>query len=294
MLVVFGSTVWLHVIRPPSPSKVSIRQGSTVILGDFNTFYYEDVYIGIDDDHYPNITSDDNFILDLYGVPGACADICCHGFYTKDIFVMFTEKNITEFIPIYALVGSSFSFDLSGGASQPASKSDLVEVCAYVGATYGSGTKIECIKVPISEGFGNYDIVRPGYYYVTVQPLNGPVKFSFSLTGKVKRLHVSIGELLSCGLNNSVSACSVPLPFTGKEYCLMAEFYRLPYNYLRTELDVRVESTRVGVVIGVTIPPLIGCVILFLLLTCIFRVVCIKCCWKISGAEPLHSLTYSI
>ena len=117
MLVVFGSTVWLHVIRPPSPSKVLIRQGSTVILGDFNTFYYEDVYIGIDDDHYPNITSDDNFILDLYGVPGACADICCHGFYTKDIFVMFTEKNITEFIPIYALVGSSFSFDLSGGAS---------------------------------------------------------------------------------------------------------------------------------------------------------------------------------
>jgi len=292
MLVVLGATVWWKVSTPPSQALVPIRQGSTVILGNYNTFYYQQIQVGTNN-YLPNVSEDTTYYIDLYSISGPCAYLNGRNVWDKTFSVVFSDKNITTFIPIYALTGSTFDFDLKGKVSS--GSKDLVEVCTYIGDVYGSGRKLECIKESISDSSGHWDVEEPGYFYFTVQPLSGSAEFSFNITGNVKRLHVRVGELLDCSLTNNVSSCSIDLPFSVDAYCLMAEFYRLPYNYLKTELEVDVSSRRVGVVMSVTIVPLVVFVALLVFVVGLIRLYCVKCLRKIHNkTNSRHAATYSI
>ena len=214
--------------------------------------------------------------------------------WTKKFSVMFNEKNITNFIPTYAATGSTFDFDLNGQVPLDSTEKDLVEVCVYIGAVYGRGRKLECNRVSMTDSSGHWDVEEPGYYYFTVQAVTGSAKFSFNIIGNVKHLHVRVGELLDCNLTNNISSCSLELPFTAQAYCLMAEFYKLPYNYLKTELEVGVTGRRVGVVMSVTLVPLVFLVVLVFLIILLIRLFCMKCIRKIRNADALHPMTYSI
>ena len=287
------ATLWIHLIRLPHPSKLPIRQASTIILGDFNSFYYDKVYAGIDEKSLTNATRDLNYNIDVYGIQGACVDIHKHGVYNYFDQVVVTEKNISNFIPVYALSGSFFNYQLYGSTSNMSLQNKFVEVCLNRGASYDDGEKLDCVKMPLFKGVGRYEITDPGYFFFTVQSLNGKAEYSLNVSGTIKKIHVSTDKMLGCGLSRSNLTCHIVLPAKGNTYCLLAEFYKLTHHFMLTELDVRVEKTRASHILGISLPPLI----VFVLLVCLsgLGIIFIKCvCVYQRNKQSWHMLTYSI
>ena len=285
------ATVWIHLIHLPHYSKVPIRQSSTVILGDFSSFYYKEVLVAINEDSLPNVTRDFNYGIDIYGKESTCDNIRAQDIYDLNIDVVLTEKNISKFTPLYALGGSSFKFELYGNVSP--SQNEFVDVCVHAGSRYGDGKIIECVRKPLLWSVGRYEITDPGYYFFTVKQLNGSAKYSIILSGSIKKIHVSTSELLGCSLSESSHDCHIQLPGKKNTYCLVAEFYKLPYHSAITELDAEVGKTRGLYVVGITLVPLLVCVVL-LVISCSSGILCTKYFCRKRNKLSLHKLTYSI
>lgn len=291
LAVILMSTVWIHLVQLPHSSQLPIRQASTIILGDFNSFYYEQVNVGINEDHLPNNTGDTDFSIDIYGIQTSCANIDLHD---HNFDVILTEKNISKSTPVYALVDSFFTFELSGTISNSSSvQNEFVDVCINTGPSYNDGKTLECVKESLFESSGKYRVTKRGYYFITVHPLGGTVQYSMNIYGNVKKIRVSTSEML-CGLNRSNSMCRISLPGKSNRHCLLAEFYRLHDKSTTTELYVRVENSRVSFVLGITLPPIIIAVFILVFFSLCCRIICVKYFRKCRKKQPLHSLTYSI
>lgn len=286
-------TVWIHLLQLPSSSKHPIRQATTIILGDVNSFYYDQVYADIDEKSLSNVTRDLDFSIDIYGIQGACANIPSSNIYDVYTDVIVTDKNISNFVPIYALSGSYLYFQLYGKGSNSSSQNMFVKVCLNSGASYEDGTQLDCVKKDLFKSFGRYEIIDPGYYFFTVQSLDGITEYVMNVSGRIKKIHATTSEMLGCPLSRSNLSCHIPLSTGSNTYCLLAEFYKLPYHRMLTELNVKVEKARASFILGITLPPLL--LLVLLIFSGFSVIVCIKCFCKYRTKRPWHvPLTYSI
>ena len=62
-----------------------------------------------------------------------------------------TDKNISDFSPVYVLAGSKFDYQLAS----PANSSKYVDVCVFSGISRGEGRKI-CKKGLLREAGGQF------------------------------------------------------------------------------------------------------------------------------------------
>lgn len=277
VLVVISSVtlllkVWMH-LQPLSPSRITILKRSSIILKEIDSVFHKTVIIDHEEDQ--NVTSIDFYNsgtnVDFYGLEGSCDRI----YGTDNVFdvveqVYLTKENISSFVPKYALKGSVFHFEISANIDN-SSQVRFVHICAYRGSDYNKGSRRECIKLNLREGFDRYEVTAAGYYFFKVESSEEVTDYKLSITENLKVLHINTDEFLGCCINDTNSHCQFTLPLRMK-YCLMAEFYYARFAVPSVELNVEVKDSRFLIMLATPLLILVLVVIGFILL-------CIPLCY---------------
>lgn len=183
--------------------------------------------------------------IDFYGASGSCDHIYGSNFPIKTRNIYLTDKNISSYIPEYALKGSIFNYKLSGNV-QNISDVDFVDVCVYRGSDYNKGTLLKCKKVLLRQDYscGSYEVRESDYYFFKVDSSGGGITdYELHIDESVNELHVNTDECKGCRINTTNDRCQFLLPLKMK-FCLMAEFYPTRLALASVTLDVVVKDSR--------------------------------------------------
>ena len=252
-------------------------------MKEIDSLFHGTVDVGLDTE-YVNSTDfyHSNTNIDFFGAPGPCSHIYGSDFSPKQRNIYVTEKNISSYIPEYALKGSTFNYQITGHAKNM-SNVEFVDVCLHRGSAYNTGTQIRCKKVLLKQDHGLYEVPVPDYYFFKVNPLGEEISdFELHIDGSVNELHVTTHECQGCSINTTKEHCRLSLPLKTK-FCLMAEFYGTRLALASITLDVQVEESRYVIML---ITPI--AILSFLVLFGCFIICTPLCCFKFCNAR--HSM----
>lgn len=255
-------------------SQLQILNGSTIVVKEVDSLFHGTVQVGLN-----NINSTDfnhsSTNIDFFGASGPCSHIYGSNFPPKTRNICVTEKNISSYIPEYALKGSTYNYQITGHAKNM-STVEFVSVCLYRGADYNTSTRERCKKVVLKQDHGLYEVSVPGYYFFKVNPPvgEGISDYELHINGNVNELHVNTGECMGCTINTTNKQCRFSLPLKTK-FCLMAEFYPTRLALASVTLDVQVKESRYVIMLITPIAILFFLVLFVCLITCT-----LLCCFK--------------
>ena len=252
-------------LAPHHPIQVPILDGSAILLleDSVDSLFHKTVSIDLG-----AAASLKNFDTDIgfFKVPGSCENIAETDLaYNKkpEQFHM-TDKNISDFSPVYVLAGSKFDYQLAS----PANSSKYVDVCVFSGISRGEGRKI-CKKGLLREAGGQFTVPHAGYVYFGIK--GDATEYSLTVNAAdVTMLQVANDDYADCTLNATNTHCDVQLPLKPKS-CIVAMFYHTTHGVSGVKLTVSVGDSRFGVML---VPPLLVIVIFLAVILVSFFLLC--------------------
>lgn len=262
--VLFG-TVHMKFIHPPRNTERLILEGSTVLLKDYNNFFYKS--ISVSQDAFLNPSEGKYVHIDLFLVDSDCDTLKPDVIYDKTSYIYLNDMNISSLIPFYVLKGSTFEYSVAALTNESL-ENKFLDVCICVNSSLGGEeVKIECVRKSFLDSTGKHLVDRNGYYFFKVKSSDIP-HYQLNVTATIKYLHMSTEAYSGCSLNASNTNCTIMLPFELKRFCLIAKFYKSSKDTYETELDVQVESLSVrGLLVG-TLPLLLVYIAFLISLVC--------------------------
>lgn len=227
-------------LAPQRASRRPILDNSTILLPEkgVESFFKETVVINL---LYDNMTDINDFKtkIKIFGIDTSCKNIAGTDFayYEKPKFYI-TEKNISDFHPIYALEGSTFQYHISSNDST----SKYVKICMYLGVHYEEGRELYCQERLLRWGEGQFKTQSSEYVFFKVKP-HDDVQYFLSINATVTTLQGFDKYSLDCDIDAINQNCSIKLPFK-LTYCLLAKFYPNVHWVNGIELQVDVKDSR--------------------------------------------------
>lgn len=251
--------MWLP-LKPPASDNLSILRGSPIIVKEIDSWFYKTVVVGLDDNSTA-INNSDTYV-NFYGVYDYCDGQ--HVLFPIKQDVIFTDKNISNYVPDYfALKGTFFEYEILGNSPHSA-----VQVCADNGNSPGQCST----NLPWGEGSVFYKVTTPGYYFFRLKSSDDITDYKLIVHQNFKILATSQIDFLGCSINTKNQACEFSLPLR-KKYCLMAKLYE-PNATSQVELNVQIKESRLEIMLAIPLSLLVLLVMLFLLF-----LVCLPFCY---------------